>query len=48
MLATALRVVREGELTEPERLGPIYTLPIGRPVLTFAIKNARGHLRPDA
>lgn len=44
MLRTAVRALEAGAIEEPESLGDLYTLPKGRPVATFAIKNTTGHL----
>ena len=48
MLSTAVQSLRDGTVREPESLGDLYTLPTGRPVVTFAVKNAWGHLRERA
>ncbi|MFC5971941.1 formyltransferase family protein [Halomarina salina] len=48
MLATAVQSLRDGTVREPDHLGDLYTLPKGRPVLTFAVKNAWGHFLEGA
>lgn len=45
MLVPAMRALRAGETREPETLGPAYSHPKGRPVLTFLIKDTMGRLR---
>ena len=45
LLLPALRAVRDGRAREPEQLGDVYTLPRGRPVFEFAVRNAVGQLR---
>ncbi|MFD1515820.1 formyltransferase family protein [Halomarina rubra] len=44
MLLTAVETLQNDAVQEPEALGDLYTLPKGRPVATFALKNTGGHL----
>ncbi|WP_277553637.1 formyltransferase family protein [Halobaculum limi] len=45
MLTTAVRAAAAGTIREPESLGPLYSHPTGRPVATFAARNAVGHVK---
>ncbi|UIP00780.1 hypothetical protein Hbl1158_05325 [Halobaculum sp. CBA1158] len=45
MLTRAVRAAERGDLREPASLGDLYSHPRGRPVATFAVRNAFGRLR---
>ncbi|MFC7098069.1 formyltransferase family protein [Halobaculum marinum] len=45
MLTRSVRAVEAGTIREPDSLGNLYTHPKGRPVATFAARNAIGRVR---
>lgn len=44
MLAIAVRSLRNSDVTEPDELGTVYSLPTGAPVFKFAVKNTKGRV----
>lgn len=45
VLVAAVQNLQSGDLREADELGDVYTVPTGVPVLKFALKNTRGHVR---